>query len=240
MLLCFLLGLTLAHAQDDWRAYARRLSGEAKHVRVEMIEALRAVPNLDGHLREAFRGPERFLAYDVLSALEKRSFLDEVMALIPADPSGFAVHAANSLSTAEDRMKLIDAYRGYLEDARTPAPARMALFDTLGRLGALLSEAVCQAGLEHESPDVRSAALLYLRHSILRMGRRDWLPRLAPVLDPAQPWQVRAQAMFLLSEVTLKERRSLVRKYLPAACENFPAKEPERLCLSFSRQEHGR
>lgn len=240
MLLWFFMGLATACAEEDWRVYARRLSGEAKHVRSEMIEALKAVPNLDGYLRVAFQGPERYLAYDVLSALEKREFLDEVLKLIPTDSSGFAVHAANSLSTAEQRMKLIEAYRKHLDDAKTSAPARMAMFDTLGRLGAQLSEETCQQSLEHESFDVRAAALLYLRQAVLRQGRRDWTSRVAPALDTAQPWQIRAQALFLLSELAPKERRGLVRKYLPAACEGIPKSEPERICHSLSRQEHGR
>ncbi len=172
MLLLFLASISV-QANEDWRGLARRLSGEAKHVRVEMVEALRKTPNLDDHLRAAFLGPDRFLAFDVLSALEKRDFLGEVIQLIPEDPSGFAVHAANSLARPDDRMKLIETYRKHLADPRPSAPARMALFDTLGRLGALLSDKDCAAGLEHESPEVRASALGYIRHSNLRLGRKD-------------------------------------------------------------------
>lgn len=237
VLLLLVITLSAAHAADDWRAYARRLSGEAKHVRVEMIEKLKAVPNLDGHLRSAFRGPDRFLAFDVLSALEKREFLDEILKLIPQDPSGFAVHAANSLSRSDDRMKLVDSYRALMEDPRSTAPTRMALFDTLGRLGALLNEDICQAGLQHPSPEVRSAALHYLRHAILKLGRRDWVNRLEPALQKIQPWQLRAQAIFVVSEIPVRERRGLIRKTLPAACEGLPEGEPLRLCNSFARME---
>jgi HEAT repeat protein len=237
LLLLFVI-LNAAYATDDWRAYARRLSGEAKHVRVEMIEKLKAIPNLDGHLRSAFRGPDRFLAFDVLSALEKRDFLDEILKLIPQDPSGFAVHAANSLSRPDDRMKLVDTYRGLLTDPRPTAPTRMALFDTLGRLGALLSEEVCQSGLKDPSPEVRTSALHYLRHAILKLGQRDWVKRLEPALQRNQPWQVRAQTVFLISEIPARERRGLIRKTLPAACDGLPEGEPLRLCNNFARLEN--
>jgi hypothetical protein len=239
MLLVFFvsLNLNLAHATEDWRTYARRLSGEAKQVRTEMIEKLQAIPQLDEQLRSAFRGPDRFLAFDVLSALEKRTFLDEVLKLIPGDPSGFAVHAANSLSKPDDRMKLVETYRELLDNEKVTAPARMALYDTLARLGGLLKEDVTLAGLKHPSHEVRSATLLYLRSAILKLGRKDWVERLVPALQPQQPWQIRAQAIFLLSEVPVRERRTVVRKTLPAGCDGLPEGEPLRLCNSFARLE---
>ncbi len=226
--------IALAASTPDWVAPARRLSGEAKNVRKEMVEKIRAVAGLEKSLLAELGGPHRFLAYDVMTALELRTLLPEILEHLETDDTGFAVHAANSLSRAEDRMVLIQKYRKALESEKTAAPALMALLDTLGRLGALLTPDLCEKMLRHPSYEVREAALNYLRTAILRLGQQDWAIRVSPALESDQPWQIRVQALFLLSELPPRNRRSLASAF-KKACAHLPDQEASRLCQALGK-----
>jgi hypothetical protein len=194
---------------QGWDALALRLSAESSASYAKVVAELRRVPQLETKLRAALRGDQRYLAMDVISALQLTGLMPDLVAGAEKDETGFSLNAINSLLSPRNAQFVSDFYRRRVFVPALPPAARAVMLDTLGRLGTPLSVARTKAVVEEDpSPDAKSAALYYARLLILRRGREDYLPVLASGLR-ARPFQIRVQALFLASELRPAARARL-------------------------------
>jgi hypothetical protein len=210
---------------QDWDVLALRLSAESTASYERTIAKLRLVPQLETKLRAGLRGNKRYLAMDVISALQLTNLLPELVAGAEKDETGFFLNAINSLLNSRNVKFVSDLYRHRVFDSGSPPAARAVMLDTLGRLGTPLNVARLIALVDEDpSPDVKSAALYYARLMILRRARDDYLPVVTSGLR-AQPFQLRVQALFLASELG-----PAVRTRLSVNCAQDRNKEVRDVC----------
>jgi hypothetical protein len=208
-----------------WDALALRLSAESSASYARVVTELRHVPQLEAKLRAGLQGNKRYLAMDVISALQLSNLLPDLVAGAEKDETGFFLNAINSLLSPRNVKFISDFYRRRVFVSASPPAARAVMLDTLGRLGTPLNVARTKAVEDEDpSPDVKSAALYYARLMILRRGRVDYLPVVASGLR-AQPFQIRVQALFLASEL-----RPVVRAQLNVNCGRDQNAEVRDVC----------
>ena len=186
--------------KDNWSELAQRLSGESEPARTKVVQSLWKIPSLEANLRRELVSEKRFLAVDVISALKLNSLLPDLLALSEEDETGFFYNAINSMITEKNRSEIMGIYRQRVIREETPPAAKVVLLDTLGRLFIPLEVSDLKQLLVDISPDVRSAALYYLRSFILNTKNQDFLPLLSSVLS-SEPFQLRVQAIHFLMEI---------------------------------------
>jgi hypothetical protein len=188
-------------AEPQWARLARRLTGESEEVRGKAIAQLRTMPKLAGDLRTSLEGPYAFLALDVATALEMKEMAPALLRYLPQDPTGYSVHALNTIVAPSGRKRLLREYRERLGGWReVPAATRVAILDSLSRASDDLPVALARKLLRDRVPEVRSSALEYVRSRLERgRGRSDpsWSRMLAEAFGD-RSLQVRAQAHFAL------------------------------------------
>jgi hypothetical protein len=220
-----------AGAQGDWTGFARRLTGESQEVRQEAIASLRKTPNLERDLKRAFEGQDRFLAFDVIVALDLRKMVPALLEFSATDESGYSYHVMNALATPVDRAKILDTYAAQLASA-APA-AKVAILDAFARTSRELPSSVLDGLFEHPMPEVRAAALGYVRNAVLRRGRREEARRaFAAILDPA--YQIRLQAFYLLSELPAPLRPKHRLRAAVERCRSDPFEAVRTYCAELA------
>jgi hypothetical protein len=234
----FLLGFFIfsAEASGDWTGLARRLTGESQAVRREAIASLRSVPNLERDLKAAFAGQDRFLAFDVIVALDLRKMVPALLEYSVTDETGYSYHVMNALASAGDRAKILETYETQLVSA---APAgKVAILDAFARTSRELPSAVLDRLFEHEMPEVRAAALGYVRSAVLRHGRREEARRVfSALLDPA--YQVRLQALYLVSELPAPLRPRHKLRAAVERCRADPFEAVRAFCAELATKTEG-
>lgn len=195
-----------SHEVSQWTRLARQV-GQSETSRSAALRALRDIKDLNPtFLQKALDGPHRALALDVISALELRQLIPDLLNRVSSDEDGFLVLAINSLLDEEHKDLVIKSYLERLDPSRpqiySPA-ALVAMLEPLGRLGIPLSKETVGHLLEHEYPEVRSAALLYVRSQILNFNSRDYSALVVKALN-SSPLQLRLQAMYLIDEMAKK------------------------------------
>jgi hypothetical protein len=198
-ILLFAISLGTVHSADrDWRYHARRLTGFSDATHRDSLATLKKMRDLPALLPDALRGPDRYLALDVLSTLRFASLLPVLFEAIPEDESGAVALAVNALLTAENRPAIVQTYSKFLSDlSRKPlsVPTTLAILDVLARMRHPLPEELVEGLMSHPAPMVRSAAVYFAR--MLRSGSSE--DRYRAVLerglrDPTQYIRVQTQA----------------------------------------------
>jgi hypothetical protein len=195
--------------QPDWMRLARKLTGEGDAGRARVVKALKSIPGIEGLLREALRIPEPYLALDAIVALRLTSLYNDVLKASLKDRAGFSYLALDALVTPAQEKLLADIYRERIGAPETSAAAKVVMIDSLIRMKEKLPEdELARLLLENESPEVKSAALYYLRGFLVTYQDRSYLPLFKGVLESGLSRQRRVQALALASELpqpTLKE-----------------------------------
>jgi hypothetical protein len=235
------LGFLAATASaSEWADHVRRFTAESPLVHDQAVAELRKDPEIREKLRKALGTSEHFLALDAIAALNLRSLLPTLYAFAEKDKTGFTYHVINTLIYEKEHPKVIALYRERLKSKKSSLAAKMALLDSLGRLGADLENELLQSLLTEEEPEVRSAALYFLRTVLVRRGKLDQIALLKPAIrDPA--FQIRMQALSLVSEIPRAERdsrRTLFDEML-APCVNDPYPAAKGFCEALRGAKAG-
>jgi hypothetical protein len=224
-----------------WTESARRLIGEPEAVRRNSIAALRRDKALTEKLKKALGTKDHFLALDVISTLEMRNMVPVILAFAERDRTGFSYHALNGLIEEKDREKVAKLYVERLGKPKTSLASKMAILDTLGRLGTDIPADLLNRLLVEDTAEVRSAALYYIRNGILLRRRQELYPFLKSALvDPT--FQMRIQALYLVSEIPLEERRSRAEFFasLLESCAGDANAAVKSLCLEVAAVSRGK
>ncbi len=190
----------VAFAVDDWREDARRFTGESAAVREAAIARLRKREHLAAELEKAMATRDRFLAFDVVTALRVRELLPFLLRYSAQDRSGYSYHVINSLLEPGEVADTLRLYRDRLADSRTSLAAKVTLIDSLARTREPLEDSRVRRLLRDDAPEIRSAALEYVRGRILDHRQFDFLsPILISLGDTRIP--LRIQALYLVDEL---------------------------------------
>ncbi len=220
----------------SWMDSARRFTGESEEVRKQSIAELKKRTELRSELKKALGTRDHFLALDVISVLELRSMLPELIAFSARDQTGYSYHAINSLITNDRLESIQQIYMERLFSKKTSAAGKTAIIDSLSRLNVSLKEDQIKNLLNDSSPEVRSSLLNLIRTELIyRNVQRnlDYLDQ--TIADPS--FQLRTQTLYLVSELPLKLKRSnLIRiNGLLDQCAHDPVTSVRALCESVRK-----
>ena len=221
-----------------WTDLARKV-GTSEDVRAQAIKELRNMKGLKGRLQKAIYTADRPLALDVISALDLKDLIPELLLHVPADPDGFLTVAVNSMMTEKNQAEILASYSASLEPKNLPkvSPgAVVAMLEPLGRLAIKLPRATLLGLKDHASPEVRSSTLYYLRINSLRNHVNENLDLVTELLK-AKEFQIRLQAVSVTAEL-LDQNKSVVlgllaRSSLKDLCAAEKAQQIKEACLSF-------
>lgn len=234
----FLFSVTsFAATSPKWTDLAKKV-GTSEDVRGGAIQQLKAMKGLKDRLKKAIYTVDRPLALDVISALEMKELVPDLLLHVPADPDGFLTIAVNAMMSEKNQSQILTAYQEILEPGnikRVSPAAIVAMLEPLGRLAVKLPEAVLQELKDHASPEVRSSTLYYFRVMALRHQSTDHLEFVTELLK-AKEFQIRLQAVSITSEILDRKisTSSLVdRSGLRSLCREEKAKQVREACLGF-------
>lgn len=202
--LCFQSALA-SKSTLHWTAYARHV-GQTEKSREAALQELRKIKNLDQALLKALRTSKKPLALDVISALRMMELVPKLLSRIQSDDDGFIVLTLNSLLTEENKSEVLEAYLKILKTSQkvSLSPATLvAMLEPMGRLGAELTFESVSNLMRHESYEVRSATLYYVREMTLMKGKMSYLSHIADAIGTS-PYQIRMQALYLIDELLKK------------------------------------
>ena len=202
----------------SWTKWARRV-GQSESERAEAIKKLKSDPDLETMLTTALDGHDRALALDVISALGLENLLPTLLKRVIYDQDGFTTLTINSLLSDKNRDEILAVYKAHLSKstestpvgpASSPDQSRggyklsaaniVAMLEPLGRLGHELAKERIANLLTWSSPEIRSAALSYIRSVALDHHNHTYDTLIRPLLR-ASEFQLRLQAVSLLNEL---------------------------------------
>lgn len=192
-----------AAEKASWQREAEHIVGGGDRKMREAKKRLLRLPDLDAQLKVALNTPQRYLALDVIAALGKKSFIDDIVELSLKDTSGFPYLTLNTFIQSSNKKYFSDLYVSRLEDDQTSAASKVVLLDTLSRMHTLIDKDLVEELLfEDQSPEVRSAALSYVRHSLLTLKSDGYLYLFRRLLETEKlSLQMKIQALYLYSEL---------------------------------------
>lgn len=193
----------------DWAKAARRLTGEGDAGRAAAVKKLEAMPDIEATLKGALEGEQRFLALDAIVALRLESLYADVLRISASDRSGFSYLALDALVAPATQAGLAQIYRERLLDPGTSAAAKVVILDSLIRMRERVHADMLSDLLQSPSPEVRSAALYYMRGFLVTYRDPELVPLLKTVLEGRLSKQLKIQALALVSELSEGELRSL-------------------------------
>jgi hypothetical protein len=183
----------------DWSKEALKLTGESDKARDQALKNLKREKKIKKTLKTELKGKKKSLALDVISALQYRGFIPQLLELAPNDETGAMYLTINTLLTPKNALKVIATYRERVGTETHPASI-VVLLDTLGAIGSPLPQAQLEELLKNESFEVRSAVVSYVRSLVLRHKKKQYAVLLKKVLQTS-PLQLRVQGIFLASEL---------------------------------------
>ena len=193
-----------ARAAANWTRLARQV-GESEKSRDAALAALRKTPRINQILFKALAGTDRALALDVIVALDIKSFVPELIERSAVDEDGFLILALSSMLDETNENKILSSYQSALTRLSERSPAAIvAMLEPLGRLGRRLPRATVAALFAHEWPEVRGAALYYVRLMALEHRKDAGLEHVAGALRE-RSFQLRAQAVFAAREIAARD-----------------------------------
>ena len=222
----------VASASASWTDLARKV-GESEDNRANVIAQLRHIPGLKAKLSRAiYSGTQRPLALDVISALDMKDMITDLLLHVPADPDGFLTVAVNSMMDPKNQKTILDSYVSNLNSlGGVSYAAQVAMLEPLGRLGVVLSRDVLNALSTSASPEVRSSLIYYLRMMALRNHRYENLELLAGLLKAGE-FQIRMQVVSVSSEIGSRPGIPSIVD-LKHVCETEKTPSIRAACLNF-------
>ena len=224
-----------------WQDLAKKV-GTSEDVRDAAITQLKTVAGLNSKLKKAIYTSDRPLALDVISALDLKEMIPDLLLHVPADPDGFLTVAVNAMMTDKNQTQILNSYQENLAPeqlTRTSPGAIVAMLEPLGRLAIKLPKQVVRGLSVHTSPEVRSSLLYYLRMMALRHGVYENLDLVADMLR-AKEFQIRLQAVSVSAEVLALTAKTKVQisgsaglADLKTVCEAEKAKQIREACMNF-------
>jgi hypothetical protein len=187
----------------NWRFEATRLTGASEKISRTAARRLKTWPALEKELRAALDGEDRYLAVDVIGALRFEPLREDLIRFSARDEAGFSYIALGAFIDGASAPGFVKLFAERLQSPRTSPPAKVILLDTLSRMGVMLNrDRLAGLLLNDPSPEVKSAALSYLRARLLKHRDDEDLELLRAVLgDPHLSPQRRIQARFIVSEL---------------------------------------
>jgi hypothetical protein len=237
---CLSLGLFLTagvvnvHAAS-WTTSARRFTGESASVREKAIATLRKMPDLKSELKKSLGTSNHFLALDVISVLELREMLPELLEFAARDKTGYSYHVISSLIGAKDHDRVGQIYLDRIDNPKTAPASKMAMLDAAARMEITLGPERTKRLLKDDSPEVRSSVLSLFRTELLRRNYQRGLTVLETTIDDPT-FQIRLQTLYLISELPGSLRRanlSLIEGVF-ARCKDDPVPSVKELCTSLA------
>lgn len=194
---------------EDWVVLAKRLTNDSEQQQQAVIKELKQIKNLSTKLLPALDTADRHLALEVMVALQMTELVPMLLRKVKEDRQGFLTLAINALLTQAivDPVSRVYARLLHPKNADELSPGTiMAILDTLGRFGVLLSKPTINYHLYAESVEVQMATVYYLRMLLRKPKGSLYLESIKRALK-ASSYQVRLQAVTALSEV--KDRYSV-------------------------------
>ena len=234
LILLHLAPASVQAATHDWTWWARRLtlSTTAKN---ESVAQLRSYPKIELRLREALETKDRFLAFDAIAALKRRSLLDALVASASTDDSGYCYLAISSLMESGDAEKFAPVFRARLKQAATSGPARIVILDTLSRMSERLPSDQLRDLLSDSLPELQHAALSYLRAFILDGPDPEYMGVFKQLLlSHDLTGSMRLQALYLVSELSTTQLIALGQ--IKGACAKTYPEKLQNVCRRMARE----
>lgn len=193
----------------DWIEEARRLSGESDTIHQQAVQSLKNIPNLENQLKVLLRqssknlSTEQSLALDVISTLHLKNVWNELVSFSEKDDSGMSYLTMVSLTDEKNHLVVKKMFLMRLSKHPSSPVAKMILIDALLRMKQPISTAVLRLLLDEKStPEVRSAALYYIRGMWLAGKNRDNLVLLKSLQGQKKhSSQFQTQLHFFLQEI---------------------------------------
>lgn len=178
MILSLAAGMLLVFSPEalskNWVELARDV-GPAEKNRNAAIAQLRKLKGLDKTLLNQIGKTHQAYALDVISALNKKELIPDLLQKISLDNSGFLILTLNSLITSPDLSLVFSHYKKLIGTDDSLSPANIvALLEPLGRLGEKLEKEDLEKLLRHPFPEVRSSVLLYARNLVLKFKNPEY------------------------------------------------------------------
>jgi hypothetical protein len=222
----------------SWTDLAKKV-GESEDNRASVIAQLRKIPGLKSKLKKAIYTKDRPLALDVISSLEMKDMIPDLLLHVPADPDGFLTVAINSMIDGKNQTSVLNSYQDALSSPGVSNAAVVAMLEPLGRLGIELTREILNALRDSASPEVRSSLVYYVRVMTLRNQKTGNLDILASLLK-APEFQIRLQTVSVSAEILALTPKSLTgvpsRSDLKAVCETEKTPSIKAACLAFIAQ----
>lgn len=227
---------SMAHAAATWTELAKKV-GESEDNRVSVIAQLRKVPALKAKLQKAIYTQNRPLALDVISALEMKELIPDLLLHVPADPDGFLTVAINAMMDPKNQTLILNSYTESLAVSELPkmsSAAIVAMLEPVGRLAVVLARETLLALRDNRSPEVRSSLIYYLRIMAIRNHKFENLDMLSSLLKAAE-FQIRLQVISVSSEILVSGAHTGLpsRSDMKSVCESEKTASIKAACLSF-------
>jgi hypothetical protein len=239
----FFWGLTVFSSANikapEWIFVARRLTGESDKVRSKSLIWLRSSKTLKFSLNNELQRPtvsdgrittSHFLAFDVITALQLFDFVPQLISTSLADETGFTYHTLNTLFNSENAEHIVQFYKKQLFAESSSVPAKMAVLDSLSRMGVELTVAQLLALKLNPSIELKSTVLNYIREMSIVKNKFFYNDLLAEFLRESS-YEIKMQSLFILKELQNKKNVLLGDKDL--ACVNDPNKSIRVFCLEL-------
>jgi hypothetical protein len=229
-LFAFLFCVSVFAATPSWTELARKV-GESEENRASIIAQLRKIPSLKSKLSKAIYSKDRPLALDVISALEMKELIPDLLLHVPADPDGFLTVAVNAMMDSKNQKTILDSYKENLNAKGVSYAAIVAMLEPLGRMNIAISRDVLANLSASPSPEVRSSVIYYLRIMALRNKRFENLDLLAGFLKSPE-FQLRLHAVSVAGEIGVRPGVPAVSE-MKNVCEGEKTASIRSACLSF-------
>lgn len=219
---------------SGWMEDALRLTGESRVIRKQAIERLRSTPDLSTKLKKALRGRNKFLALDVISALQLNELVPELMVFASTDSTGAGCLTISTLINSTNASSIANFYKERLADFQNPAfrVSTVIMLDTLARMSVALPAGLLNAIFLQGKPEFRMAVLYYAGHFLLLERNPEYLEIVRTSLA-SSPYQLRVQALHLVMSLPNGFRRRLTESL--QRCNEDRNKEVRALCRSVGR-----
>jgi hypothetical protein len=221
----------------DWSKEAVRLTGESQAVRERAIRRLRKMPHLKELLRREIHGDHLAQALDVIATLELRDLLLDLLQFGTTDATGSVYSAINSLLNEKNLSTVLLTYRKRLlcdSTCQASPAAQVVILDTLARAGLNISADELTRLFNSSQYEVKSSTLDYVRSAIITHGQIELLPLVQSALH-TNPWQLRLQSWYLVSELPPQIRIRL--KISKEECAQEQNVEVRETCLGFLKDK---
>lgn len=196
----------------DWATEAVRMTGESDQVRERALRRLRKIPDLEATLKKELNGSKKALALDVISALEMRALLPDLLSTALTDETGFVYLTLNNLMTSKNRGELVPFYKKQLLCrflCATSGPSQVVILETLARLNEEIEVDELEKLFAKTSwPEVQGAIIDYSRYMVTKFKKEKYAVLLKKGLE-SETVQLQQQTLAVISEIPKKKREKI-------------------------------